>query len=222
MNLKLSRTCQTKTIVGGVGIHASHDKNNFILSLKICKILSSLNKRERDHYYPLLVARDGEYCNHCQKTLSDLQDTYHNSASLLEIHEIYYSRPLKLKNMRLFCHGCNHLEIFNKKNIDSMRSETPEYATRRKQRPKFIQWLTGELELGHGKISYDEAIGGGALYADVSTQTIKNWIYPLIHAREGTLTIFGEYLCIRGNEPNMADPVVRQNEFENKIAKNHT
>ena len=67
---------------------------------------SQLNKRERDHFYPMLCLRDGAFCQLCQKTESEV--------SILQIHEIKYERPLRIENMKLICPSCNSIDDLSK------------------------------------------------------------------------------------------------------------
>lgn len=167
-----------------------------------------MNKREIDIFYPRLVQRDGEFCSFCQKTPFEL------GVDKLKIHEIKYERPLKLANMRLFCHACNCKSEFSKENIGE-RPETPEYKVSRQIKPLFLEWLAGEMQKGNWHITYTEAIAGGALYTGRSITTIKNWLYPLLYAKNSPYSLWGDDIYLRGHEPRKSLPD-RPQEFSNE------
>lgn len=162
--------------------------------------MSNLNKKERDYFYPLLVKRDGEFCSYCMKTLSEL------NLPKLEVHEIVYERPLKIRNMRLLCHSCNHLEMFSKKIIKEMRDYLPEHKISLEKRPIFLKWLSNYMAEHNWHIELDEAVNSGAYITGMHVQTIKNWIRPLI-SEEGPFirwpnSLGTDSIYVKGREPH--------------------
>lgn len=159
--------------------------------------MSNLSKRERDWFYPQLIARDGEFCQLCHKTKSEV--------SLLEIHETKYERPLKLENMRILCHGCNHLLSLRKERIESVNA-TPEHKKNMEKEPLFRNWILGLLQEHNFHYELDEIIDSGAYTIGVSVETIKRYLRPLCSSdgpftkpiawADGTLHIF-----MKGKEP---------------------
>jgi hypothetical protein len=166
--------------------------------------MSRLNGREIDFYYPKITKRDFEVCSLCQKTCFEL------NVDKLEIHEIKYERPLKLSNMKLLCHGCNHISDLNKENIDGFREETPEFRIRMTVRPIFLEWLSKKMQEGNWHITMVEAVAGGSLYTGRSVQAVKNWLFPLYAAKDSPYTLWGDSLYIRGREPrhNAQEPLI--------------
>lgn len=167
---------------------------------------SQLNKTERDRFYPELVRRDGEFCQYCQRTRTEV--------GILEIHETKYERPLKLENMKLFCHGCNHLNLFSKQTIQAAENATPEHKKNMIKEPYFRQWILGKMYENNYHYPLDEIIDSGAYIVGVSTETIKRYLRPLcsddgpftkpIGWADGNLHIF-----VKGKEPNY-DSIVKQ------------
>ncbi len=164
---------------------------------------SNLNKTERDKFYVRLCERDGEFCQYCQRTKSEV--------GILEIHEIRYERPLRIDNMKLFCHGCNHLNIFSKENINSVNA-TPEHKKNMVKEPYFRQWVLGKMYENNYHYPLDEIIDSGAYTIGVSTETIKRYLRPLcsldgpftqaIAWADGALHIF-----VKGKEPSYDSPL---------------
>ncbi len=176
--------------------------------------MSRLNGREIDFYYPRLVKRDGEYCQLCNKTVLDL------SVEKLEIHEIKYERPLKMENMKLLCHGCNHKEYLNRENIDSLtgRDAPVEYKMSRKIKPFFLEWLTGKMQTNNYHMPYKQIVKGGSYYTGMHVQTIKNWLDPLLDHPESPYITWGDEVYLKGKEPHYIEP--HKYEFDEKVATN--
>lgn len=136
--------------------------------------MSRLNGREIERIYPILVRRDGEICQFCQKSIDEL------GVDKLEIHEIKYERPLRPINMKLLCHGCNNRKEFTKSNITGTREMTPEHQVNRKNKKQFRIWMWHLLQENNHHYSYEDLVGSAAYLFDVETVTIERWIKPLI------------------------------------------
>ena len=166
--------------------------------------MSNLNGKEIDFFYKKLTARDFEVCSLCQKTPFEL------NVDKLEIHEMKYERPLKAENMKLLCHGCNHISDLTKENINGFREETPEFRVRMTVRPIFLEWLSKKIQVNNWHITYQEAVAGGSLYTGRSVQAVKNWLYPLYAAEDSPYILWGDKLYLRGREPrhNSQEPLI--------------
>ena len=159
---------------------------------------SQLNKRERDHFYPMLCKRDGAFCQLCQKTEAEV--------SILQIHEIKYERPLRVENMKLLCPSCNRIDELSKEKIDSTNASA-EHKKNLIKEPYFRQWLIGKMYENNYHYQLDEIIDSGAYVVGVSTETIKRYLHPLcseegpftkpIAWADGNLHIF-----VKGREPS--------------------
>jgi len=152
--------------------------------------LMNLNKRQIDTIYGLLVKEYGEFCSYCQKTPQEL------GVVRLEIHHTDYQEfenSLTIRNKRLMCHGCNHLEIFRKSEINSERAYTPEHKVKIDRERGFRRWMWDKVQTNNHHYSYDEIVASGAYQFDVSIITIKRWIMPLV-SEDGAfkITAFGK------------------------------
>jgi len=159
----------------------------------------NLNKRQIDTIYSKLVQEYGEVCSYCQKTTEEL------GVLKLEIHHTDYqdNKPLEIVNKRLMCHGCNHLEIFRKAEINSERAHTPEHRVKLDREHGFRNWMWDKLQNNNHHYSYEEIVASGAYQFDVSIITIKRWIIPLV-SEDGAFKIiaFGrlgeKHICTKG------------------------
>ena len=162
--------------------------------------MSNLNKRERDHFYPILKQRDGEFCQCCQKTKDEVGE--------LIIHEIEYQRPLQSKNMKLLCRSCNMK--FPRQIVELLsREATPEHKVKLLKEFEFRKWVMNLIQNNNNHYEYDELIDSGAYIFDLSTATTKRYMKPLM-SKEGPLTKpmawNGElHVFIKGREPFMEE-----------------
>jgi hypothetical protein len=155
-----------------------------------------LNKREVDFFYPNLVVRDGEYCRLCGQTPNELK------VEKLEIHEIKYERPLKIANMCLLCHGCNHLHSLNKENIEGGERDPTVFRTSRKVKPVFLEYVSSRMQESiKDGCDYRALVADSALYTGMAVQTIRNWLYPLHEGIESPYIAWGDRLYLKGREP---------------------
>lgn len=169
--------------------------------------MSNLSKKERKVFYPILVARDGELCSNCKKDLKQVK--------ILEIHEDTYERPLRKENMRLMCHGCNHLEEFRRKNMIRTSSVTAEHKKAIAAYPLFMRWLDGEINKPENNyhLPYDQVIdqaaydvGMAVTGTPLSPETTKRYLGPLCdHPTSPYVTRADNYgqmnIWLRGKEP---------------------
>ncbi len=156
-----------------------------------------MNGREIKLYRPRLKIIYGNYCIMCGQTPKEL------GISELEIHEIVHERPLKMANMRLMCHGCNHLESLNKENTDG-GGETPTiYKVSRQNRPIFLEYVSGEMmkNLDKDGCEIDELVADSALYTGMVEDTVKKWLRPLYKGKTGPYIEWGNRLYLKGKEP---------------------
>jgi hypothetical protein len=174
--------------------------------------MSNLSKSERNRFYPILVNRDTERCSKCGRTREQLQKK-------LEIHEDVYQRPLSIKNMRLLCHGCNHLKELRKKNLIRTSSITAEHKKSTQAYPLFIKWLKGEMERKENNyhLPYDQVIDQAAYDVGMqiagvplSPETVKRYLGPLCdHPTSPYVTSADNYgqmqLWVRGKEPTIEE-----------------
>ena len=169
--------------------------------------MANLSKKERDYFYPQLVQRDGEKCASCNKQIPEV--------NILEVHEDVYERPLKLQNMRLICHGCNHKKEFRMKNMIRTSSVSAEHKKAIAAYPLFMKWLEGEINKPENNyhIPYDSAIDQAAFDVGMlitgvplSPETTKRYLGPLCdHPTSPYVTRadnFGQMnIWLRGKEP---------------------
>lgn len=171
--------------------------------------MANLSKKERDQFYPDLVKRDGEKCGNCGKSLKEV--------NILEIHEDVYERPLKIENMRLMCHGCNHLKELRKKNMLRTSSVTAEHKKAIAAYPLFMRWIEGEITKpeNNNHLPYDQVIdqaaydvGMAVSGTPLSPETTKRYLGPLCdHPTSPYVTRadnFGQMnIWLRGKEPSI-------------------
>lgn len=175
--------------------------------------VSRMNGREIAFYYPRLILLTGEYCLICGKTPEEL------GVKKLEIHEIRYERPLKIANMKLLCHGCNHLEILSKENIDGREDAPAIYRVSKERHPIFLEWISGEMmkNVNQG-CEFSSLVADASLYTGMRRQTIVNWLKPLFEGKTSPYILWGGVLHIRGREPRgrIEDLEKRDKEFYDK------
>ena len=159
-----------------------------------------MNKKERDYYYPILVQRDGEFCQYCQRTKDEVGD--------LIIHEIEYQRPLQSKNMKLLCRSCN--QKFPREVVEMLsREATPEHRVKLLKEFEFRKWAMNQIQENNNHYEYDELIDSGAYVFDLSVATTKRYMKPLM-SNEGPfskpMAWNGElHVFIKGREPFMEE-----------------
>jgi len=159
-------------------------------------VISRLNKREHDFYYPSLVIRDGEYCRLCGLMPNEL------NVDRLEIHEIFYERPLKLTNMCLLCHSCNHIKVLNKENIEGGETVPVNYKASRVVHPIFLEFISNKMQNAiKDGCDYLTLLADTILYTGMRKQTIQNWIFPLFHGTDSPYIMWGDRLYLKGREP---------------------
>ncbi len=161
-------------------------------------MVSRLNKKEIDIFYPILTQRDNEFCFSCGKSPQEL------GVDKLEIHETRYERPLKSFNMKLYCHGCNH--TIPKEIVETMvRDATPEHRVKLLKEFQFRKWALHECRENNNHYSYEELIDSGAYLFDLSTETVKRYMRPLM----SKMGVFSKpmmwendlHVFIKGHEP---------------------
>ena len=158
--------------------------------------MSGMNKREIDFFYPRLVIIYREYCFLCGKTTMEL------NVDRLEIHEIKYERPLRISNMRLLCHGCNHLKELNKENIEGGERDPQVFRISRRIRPIFLEFISNEMqEAIKDGCDYNTLVADATLYTGMVIQTIRNWLRPLYEGSNSPYVMWGDRLYLKGREP---------------------
>lgn len=160
-------------------------------------MISRLNKREIDFYYPRLSIIYGEYCILCGKIPLEL------GIERLEIHEIRYERPLKIANMRIMCHGCNNLKELNKTNLEVTVEAPPQvYTVSQRVYPIFRDWLAGEMMIRiKDGMEITMLIADACLYTGMKRQTIINWLRPLYEGETSPFINWSGCIFLRGREP---------------------
>lgn len=154
-----------------------------------------MSKQMRDKFYPLLVRRDGEFCQGCTRLLDEI--------GILEIHHRDGDDTHnKLNNMALLCHGCNHR--IPKATQLSQREYTPEHKINIEKEPLYQKWLYGELMIHNWHIPLKDAIDDGAYNVGVSVETTKRYLRKLT-SKSGPYAIatgqFGtRYVWLKGKE----------------------
>ena len=162
--------------------------------------MSHMNKKEHDHFYPILKQRDGEFCQACQRTKDEVGE--------LIIHEIEYQRPLQSKNMKLLCRSCNMK--FPREIVEMLsREATPEHRVKLLKEFEFRKWAMNQIQNNNNHYEYEELIDSGAYVFDLSVATTKRYLKPLM-SKEGPFTkpmaCNGElHVFIKGKEPFMEE-----------------
>jgi len=170
--------------------------------------MANLSSGERKKIYPFLAKRDGEKCANCGKSKREVK--------ILEIHEDIYERPLRAENMRLMCHGCNHIKELRKKNMLRTSSISAEHKKSMACYPLFIKWLESEMEKPENNfhIPYDQVVDQAAFLVGkevtgtpLSPKTIERYLGPLCdHPDSPYLTMAGSHgqfeIWKRGHEPD--------------------
>jgi len=138
----------------------------------------------------------GEHCLLCGMMPKELQ------VEKLEIHEIKYERPLKIGNMRILCHSCNHLGVLNKENIEGGEPVPITYRTSRKIHPIFLEFVSTKMqnELKDG-CDFNALLADAILYTGMRKQTIQNWLYPLYAGSDSPYILWGDRIYLKGREP---------------------
>ena len=173
----------------------------------------ALNGKEVEFYYPRLVLIYGEYCFLCGKIPMEL------NVEKLEIHEIKYERPLRIGNMRLLCHGCNHIKILNKENIEGGETVPVNYRQSRVIHPIFLEYISGKMqEAIKDGCDYNTLLADTILYTGMRKQTIQNWFFPLYQGTDSPYVMWGDRLYLKGREPRgkIQDLVPRDEELTEK------
>lgn len=120
----------------------------------------------------------------------------------LEIHEIKYERPLKLENMILLCHGCNHLEVLSKENIEGGEQAPQVYRVSRKVHPIFLEYVSSQMQKSiKDGCDYITLLADAVLYTGMRKQTIQNWFFPLYEGSNSPYIMWGDRLYLKGREP---------------------
>ena len=137
----------------------------------------------------------------------------------LEIHEIKYERPLKIENFCLLCHGCNHLQILNKENIEGGEPVPITYKTSRTIHPVFLEYVSGKmLKAIKDGCDYNALLADAILYTGMRKQTIQNWLYPLYGGFDSPYILWGDRIYLKGREPRgkIQDLPLRDQELTEK------
>ena len=174
-----------------------------------------LNKRQHDELYPKVVEKQGglEFCNGCGLSLRQLQ--LWDREPLLVIDRIDNTGDYRLENCQLLCKSCNKKKNPIKPRIFE-RAITPEMIKNMKGEPMFRRWLCGEI-LKRRHIPYEEAVGSGAEFCELSTETIKRYLkkmlsqtgsYELGWASGGSVDIYE-----KGDAPDQDDPYGHLHDF---------
>ena len=136
--------------------------------------MSRMNSRTRKKLYPILVLRDGEYCNMCGKVGS--------TKSLIIDHIDNNPRNNALHNLQLLCRGCNHRKNprgeAKPKNQNIEIHEPPASKEMLKNEicePIFRDWLEEELRRW-GRKEVKDALNAGAEVAGVSPATTERYL----------------------------------------------
>lgn len=171
-----------------------------------------MNSREQTFYYPRLLVLYPEVCLICCKTPMEL------GVEKLEIHEIRYERPLRISNMRFLCHGCNHLKVLNKVNVEGGTEDAPAiYKISKTRHPDFLEYVSGEMmkRINQG-CEFNPLVADTCLYTGMKWQTVINWFKPLWQGKESPYILWGDILYLRGKEPRgrLEDLPQRDKEFQ--------
>lgn len=146
-----------------------------------------MNKRNRDHFYPILVARDGEFCVWCDKVGIN--------KSLCIDHKDNNNSNNDLENLQLLCRNCNTKKNprgKQKPKNNSLEIETPnqseEVRLNKKYEPVFREWIENQLK-NTDSFLLNEIIDAGAEVTTASPQTIERYLRKMC-SFAGVLEVF--------------------------------
>jgi hypothetical protein len=139
--------------------------------------MARLNKRTRDKLFPILAARDGEFCAACDKVGS--------TQSLVVDHIDNNPNNNSLDNLQLLCRSCNTKKNPRGKakplNDSAEISSLPTTETIRlnwKYEQQFREWLEAQVRR-YERVELDDAIASGAEVTGASTATIERYLKKL-------------------------------------------
>lgn len=137
--------------------------------------LPNIPKKIRDKLYPILVKRDGEFCQYCRKTC------FEANVKTLELHHIKYDYPLNNPdNYKLLCHSCNHRKELRKQIIENDNEISASHRANIGKHPIFLEWLSNEMSDHNYNLPKYEIINSGAYISGANIVTVARWLKPLI------------------------------------------
>jgi hypothetical protein len=158
----------------------------------------SLNKREHDIWYPILINRDREICQVCHKTPRATKPEYF--VRRLIIHEKEYKRPIEAELLCLLCDRCNQL-IHPQKQERFKREMPPELAVNREKEPRARQYIVNRI-LMDGSTNIRKLIASTAEKVGCSTKAADSYLDKLV-SDEGILTDIMGDIFLKGYEPEI-------------------
>lgn len=136
--------------------------------------MARMNSRQRKAFYPVLVARDGEFCQRCGKV--------GNYSFLVIDHIDNNNLNNELDNLQFLCRGCNHSKNPRGKskqhsgNAEVLPAPTSlELYLREQSKPVFEKWLGKEINR-YTKVEFVEVLNSGAKVTGRSQITIRRWL----------------------------------------------
>lgn len=136
--------------------------------------VGGMNSRMRKKFYPMLVARDGEYCNICGRVGS--------TKSLIIDHIDNDKRNNKLENLQLLCRRCNYMKNPRGKSKplnahSDIQAPLPsvEIALSKKYKATFYPWLY-RLISECGRVARRDILDAGAEVTGAGQQAIDRYL----------------------------------------------
>jgi len=159
--------------------------------------MSRMSAKDRAYFYPILIKRYGEHCNHCQKAPPDYR--------LVIDHIDNNNQNNQLENMQLLCYSCNGRKncrgpgkkqssvCVSVRATMSTRPPSPELQKNQECEPIFRNWCN-EIIQENKTLSYEELVNGGAEISNCSVDTAKKYLNKMC-------SITGAFDCYQ-NEQN--------------------
>lgn len=133
-----------------------------------------MNKRDRDRRYPIIAARDGEFCAMCDKI---------GTVKTLCIDHIdNNNRNNDPDNFQLLCRSCNgkknprgKAKPENKSIEVELQIQSEELRLKKKYTGLFMPWLERQIKR-YGRVLMKEIIYSGAKISGASIKTITDYL----------------------------------------------
>jgi hypothetical protein len=158
----------------------------------------SLNKREHDIWYPILVNNFNEVCSMCGR--SPKSKVPEHFVLRLLIHEKEYKRPLKLENLSLACDSCNQL-IHPEKQEKFKREMSPELAINRVKEPRAREYMVNRILLD-GSCNIRKLLSSCAEKVGCSIKTADSYLDKLTSDEGRLVEVLGD-IYLNGYQPIM-------------------
>lgn len=163
----------------------------------------SLNKREHDIWYPILVNNYQEKCSMCGR--SPKAKKPEDFVVRLLIHEKEYKRPLRLEYLALCCDSCNQL-IHPEQPEKFKREMLPELAINRIKEPRAREYMVNRVILD-GSCNIRKLLASCAEKVGCSIKAADSYLDKLTSDEGILIEILGD-IYLKGYEPKMKYDII--------------